>query len=113
LTVTHTGYDGYYPAWGCDNISTALETGCIMHDYGCLPALYPRPYVSNYTSMRSGVYGQNFEYCPPQLFKDGRDTTPDGSQYGFIELAWRLYVACGGPTEREGTRWGDIKSMYR
>ena len=84
-----------------------------MHDEGCLPALYPRPYVSHYPTMHSGYYGQGFEICPPQWFKDGADTTPDGSQYGFVELAWRLYVVCGGPTETGTTTWGNIKSMYR
>jgi hypothetical protein len=62
--------------------------------------------------MRSGYYGQGFEYCPPQLFKDGYDTTPDGSQYGFLELAWRIYLTCSGPTEAATTTWSDIKAMY-
>ncbi len=113
LTVTHVGPSGVYPAWGTDNVSTAVEKGCIMHDYGCLPGLYPRPYVSHYSAMHSGYYGFDFEYCPPQWFEDARDTTPDGSEYGFVELAWRLYVVCGGPTETRPTTWGDIKSMYR
>jgi hypothetical protein len=113
VTATHTGPCGIYPAWGMDNISTAVEQGCIMHDQGCLPALYPRPYVSHWSIMRSGFYGANFEYCPPQWFMDGRDTTPDGSQYGFIELTWRLYIVCSGPTGTQPTTWGDIKSIYR
>ncbi len=113
VTATHVGPQGVYPAWGMDNISTGIEVGCIMHDLDCLPGLYPRPYVSHYPTMHSGYYGFDFEYCPPQWWKDGRDTTDDGSQYGFIELAWRLYVVCGGPTETRPTTWGDIKSMYR
>jgi hypothetical protein len=112
LTATLTGYEGYYPAWGLDNISTALQNGCIMHDYGCLPAPYPRPYVSHYPTMHSGFYGQGFEHCPPEWFKDARDTTADGSEYGYIELAWRLYLVCSGPSKAKTTTWSDIKSMY-
>ena len=113
VTATHTGSDGIYPAWGMDNISTQINTACVMHDIGCLPALYPRPYNSHYTSMHSGYYGQDFQYCPPQWFKDGRDPTPDGTQYGFTELCWRLYIDCAGPSESQPATWGSIKSMYR
>jgi hypothetical protein len=114
VTVTHVGTQGVYPAWGLDNISTPLEQACDMHDYGCQPALYPRPYSSHYATMRSGYYGNGaFDYCPPQWFLDGRDTTPDGTQFGFIELAWRIYVICSGPTETTPTTWGDIKTLYR
>jgi hypothetical protein len=94
-----------------------------MHDYGCLPVLYPRPYTSHYPVMHSGFYGQDFTYCPPLNFCDGRDTTcagslcfPDGingTQYGFIELCWRLYITCSGPTKTQTATWGDIKSLYR
>jgi hypothetical protein len=113
VTATHTGSDGIYPAWGMDNVSTAVQTGCPMHDLGCLPALYPRPYTSNYSSMHSGFYGQDFQYCPPEWFKDGRDSTSDGTQFGFIELTWRPYVACNGPSANRPATWGSIKSMYR
>ena len=114
VTATHVGAQGVYPAWGTDNISTPIEQACIMHDYGCLPAYYPRPYNSHYTSMHSGFYGNRaFNYCPPQWFVDGHDTTPDATVYGFVELAWRVYVICSGPTETESSTWGSIKSMYR
>jgi hypothetical protein len=113
VTATWVGSDATYPAWGTDNISTPVLDGCIMHDYGCLPALYPRPYVSHYPTMHSGYYGHDFEYCPPQWWKDANDTTPDGSQYGFVDLAWRIYITCSGPTETEPTTWGDIKAIYR
>jgi hypothetical protein len=113
VTATHTGTDGIYPAWGLDNISTPIETACIMHDGGCCPALYPRPWVSHYRTIHAGYYGPNFTYCPPIWFCDGRDTTPDCSMYGFIELAWRLYMFCTGPTATEPSTWGSIKSMYR
>jgi hypothetical protein len=113
VTVTHTGPDGMYPAWGLDNVSTPIRFGCPMHDLGCLPALYPRPYTSHYSTIHSGYYGQGFQYCPPQWFKDLEDTTPDGSQFGFIELAWRLYLVCSGPTDIKPATWGDIKSLYR
>jgi hypothetical protein len=112
VTATHTGYDGQYPAWGFDNISTPVENGCVMHDLGCLPGLYPRPYTSHYTSIHSGYYGQDFQYCPPQWIKDGEDTTPDASQFGFTEIAWRIYLSCTGPTDAQPTTWGEIKSMY-
>jgi hypothetical protein len=85
-----------------------------MHDTGCLPALYPRPEASHYATVHSGYYGTGvIQYCPPQWFIDQGDTTPDGTQYGFIELAWRIYLICTGPTGLEGTSWGKIKSMYR
>ena len=114
ITATSVGTDAIYPAWGCDNISTHVEEGCSMHDIGCLPSLYPRPYNSNYTALHSGYYGNgNFAYCPPQWFLDGNDTTPDGTQYGFVELTWGLYVACLGPTEVMPTTWSSIKSIYR
>jgi hypothetical protein len=114
VTATHTGtLSSAYPAWGTDNISAPLDQGCVMHDSGCLPALYPRPYVSHYPTMHSGYYGFEFEFCPPLWFKDGADTTADGSQYGFVELAWSIYIACTGPTGTETTTWGSIKSLYR
>jgi hypothetical protein len=113
VTATHVGSDGIYPAWGTDNISTHVLDGCAMHDLGCLPALYPRPYNSHYTSIHSGFYGQDFQYCPPQWWKDGLDPTPDGTQYGFCELAWRLYITCAGPSADQPASWGSIKSLYR
>jgi len=113
VTATHTGSDGIYPQWGTDIISTHIDEGCPMHDYGCLPALYPRPYSSHYSSIHSGFYGQDFQYCPPQWFKDGGDPTPDGTQYGFTELALRLYITCARPSANQPATWGSIKSMYR
>jgi hypothetical protein len=118
VTLTHAAHLYGDPlavnlnAWGTDLISRHVEDGCIMHDYGCLPALYPRPYISHYDAMHSGYYGQDFEYCPPQWFKDPQDFTPDGSEYGFVELAWRIYVTCSGPTETQPATWGSIKAMY-
>ncbi|MFH1313410.1 MAG: hypothetical protein ABIJ00_09345 [Candidatus Eisenbacteria bacterium] len=108
VTATMTGTNGIYPAWGMDNISTAIETACAMHDLGCLPASYPR------TSVRSGYFGTSpTAYCPPQWFCDGRDTSPDCSIFGPIELAWRIYMICSGPTPNEPSSWGDIKRIYR
>jgi hypothetical protein len=112
ITATSTGADGGYPAWGFDNISTPLERGCAMHDQGCCPALYPRPAVSHYGTIHTGYYGPGFYYCPPLWFLDGRDTS-DGSMYGFIELAWRVYLIRSGPDAVERSTWGTIKSMYR
>jgi hypothetical protein len=115
VTATHTGTDGIYPAWGMDNISTAVETGCPLHDYGCLPAAYPRfACGAGVPAVHGGYIGTYpFEYWPPLSFLDGRDTTPDGSQFGAIELAWRAYFQCAGPTATEPSSWGNIKSMYR
>lgn len=117
VTATHTGTDGIYPAWGMDNISTAIETGCVLHDYGCLPAAYPRQWCGDMTGapkVHGGYIGTfPFEYWPPQAFVDGRDTTPDGSQFGAIELAWRVYIIYSGPTATTPSSWGNIKSMYR
>ncbi|MGQ9811661.1 MAG: hypothetical protein ACUVQ7_10030 [bacterium] len=112
ITATMIGSDATYPAWGMDNISTPIETGCQMHDYGCLTALYPRPYVSHYPTIHTGYYGPNFQYCPPLWFLDGRDDGT-GTLYGFIELAWRIYMICDGPTPTEESSWGSIKAMYR
>jgi len=113
VTATHTGTDPTFPEWGFDNISYMVETGCEFHDYSCLPALYPRPYNSFYPTMHSGYYGQNFGYSPPLWFPDQRDTTPSAIMYGHVELAWRIYLTCSGPTNVEPTTWGNIKSMYR
>ena len=113
ITATHVGADGGYPEWGSDNISGPVETACLLHDYGCCPALFPRPEVSHYPIIHSGYYGPGFLYCPPLWFCDGADETPDCSQYGFVELAWRVYVICSGPTGTDPSTWGNIKSMYR
>jgi hypothetical protein len=109
-----TGTMGIYPAWGLDNISTPIQTGCEMHDFSCLPAVYPRPYSSHYPVVHTGYYGYgSFEYCPPLRFADGRDTTDDFSQYGCIEAAWRIYLSFSGPSATDATSWSAIKSMYR
>jgi len=113
VTATHIGSECTYPQWGLDNISTHVEQGCEFHEYSCLPSIYPRPYNSYYSTMHSGYYGRDFQYCPPLWFKDGRDTTPDATLYGYIELAWRIYLICSGPTSVEPTTWGNIKSIYR
>jgi len=111
ITATMIGTTPTYPAWGMDNLSTPVTYPCAMHDYGCCPALYPRPTFSHYTTIHSGYYGVDFAYCPPAWFLDGRDST--GDVYGFIELAWRVYMANSGPTAVEPSTWGNIKSMYR
>jgi hypothetical protein len=115
VTATCTGTDGIYPAYGMDNISTAIEQGCPLHDYGCMPAAFPRFACSAGMPMvHSGYIGAfPFQYWPPLAFLDGDDTTADGSQFGAIELAWRVYIICGGPTATEPSSWGNIKSMYR
>ncbi len=112
VTATHIGTDCTFPEWGLDNISNLLDEGCELHIVGCLPALYPRPHNSHYPVMHSGFYGVDFAYCPPQLFEDGGDTTWDGSVYGFVELAWRIELACQ-PDAVEATTWGNLKALYR
>jgi hypothetical protein len=109
VTMHMIGSDATYPALGLDNISTAVQTPCEMHDLGCLPAVYPR------TSVQSGYFGNGNvnQYDPPQWFCDGRDTSPNCDFYGPIELAWRVYILCWGETGVETSTWGNIKSMYR
>jgi hypothetical protein len=111
ITATNAPYCGCYPAWGFDNISTPLSQGCAMHDQGCCPALYPRPAVSHYGTIHTGYYGQGFQYCPPLWWLDGGDTV--GDVYGYIELAWRVYLINSGPDAVVPSTWGSIKSMYR
>jgi hypothetical protein len=115
VTATMTGTEGSYPAWGFDNISTPLGSGCVMHDIGCLPAIYPRSTCGGpEPAARSGYIGTYmFEHWPPLGFADGADTTPNASQFGYVELAWRTYFICVGPSGAEPTTWGKIKSMYK
>jgi hypothetical protein len=114
VTATHIGrVDPTYPAWGFDNVSTPVMDGCELHESSCMPTTYPRPYNSYYARMHSGFYGQDFEYCPPLWFRDWRDSTPDAAEYGYIEICWRVYLVCSGPTDVQPTTWGNIKSMYR
>ena len=114
LTATMTGSDATYPAWGMDNISTAVETGCLLHDLGCLPASYPRGWCGGGAPKVHGAYigTYPFQYWPPLMFCDGRDTTPNCTTFGGIELAWRIYLICDGPTATTPSTWGNIKSMY-
>jgi hypothetical protein len=113
LVATHTGTDCTYPQWGTDNVSAPADLGCTMHDAGCLPALYPRPATSHYSTIHSGYYGIEFAHCPPIWFVDGGDTTAGAEEYGYLEFAWRLFIRCLGPHATEATSWGRVKSMYR
>jgi hypothetical protein len=115
VTMTFTGTQGQYPQVGFDNIGTALGQACIMHDLGCLPAVYPRDWTGGVDPrVHSGYVGTYpFEYWPPLGFCDGYDTTADCWMYGFVEAAWRLYIVCSGPTATEPSSWGNIKSMYK
>ncbi|HVP58124.1 MAG TPA: hypothetical protein VMU02_08495 [bacterium] len=110
IAATTMGSSAAYPAWGLDNISTPLSLGCAMHDRGCCPALYPRPQVSHYRTIHSGDYGVNFAHCPPLWFLDGSDTV--GNVYGYIELAWRLYLY-NMYDATEPSTWGSIKAFYK
>lgn len=109
------GVSGVYPQMGFDNISTHLIQGCEMHDMSSYPMLYPRPYSSHYNTIHTGYYGEvgYTYYFPPKWYCDGRDTGRDCDEYGFLEIAWRIYLTCEGPSATEPTTWGHIKSMYR
>jgi hypothetical protein len=118
VTMTMTGTDASYPAVGMDNISSNLTNpdGCPMHDYGCLPAVFPRYAcgAAQGPNVHSGYIGAYpFEFWPMDFFCDGADTTPDCTQFGAIEFCWRLYLLESGPTATEPSSWGNIKSMYR
>lgn len=114
FTITHIGRSCDYLAWGLDNISTPVERGCAMHDRGSFPALYPRPHNSHYPTMHSGCYGNGaFQYCPPEWFRDSRDSTPDATLYGYCDLAMRVYISCTGPSQVQPVTWGSIKTLYK
>jgi hypothetical protein len=114
ITATMCGTQGIYPAWGWDNISTPISTGCIMHDICCMPVVYPRWPCDTYDPLpqvHSGYIGTYFfEYWPPLCFQDGADTN---FHFGCIELAWRIYLICEGPTAAQPSTWGNIKSIYK
>jgi hypothetical protein len=117
LTATCTGTEGQFPIWAIDNVSTPVLYGCELHDYCCLPLLYPRPYSSHFSTMHSAYYGNGTPECPQDWFLDSRDTTHDGTMWGYAELAWRLYFICSGMSgiepQQPGTTWGSIKAIYR
>jgi hypothetical protein len=120
VTMTMTGTEGIYPAVGFDNVSIPVEQGCPMHDIGCLPAVYPRAGAGgDEPRVHSGYIGRYpFEYWPPRPFPDGKHATmPSGAEwYGYVDLAWRIYIYCYGPGLQKGTRpvtWGTIKSLYK
>jgi hypothetical protein len=115
VTMTMVGTQASYPSIGLDNISTPIEYGCEMHDIGCLPAVYPRANCGEpEPAVHSGYIGTSpFHYWPPLAFVDGRDGTPDVSEFGFVEWVVTLYVGCGGPSGAKPITWSSIKSLYR
>jgi hypothetical protein len=119
VTMTFVGSEGGYPMIAFDNIGTAVEVGCLMHDYGCLPALYPRSRMGgDDPSIHSGYVGKYaFEHWPPLPFPDGIFTDPWGSGcFGFVELAWQIYfplVPMRTPEGIQPASWSSIKSLYR
>ncbi len=115
VTMTMVGQDAAYPYIGFDNICAPVESGCEMHDIGCLPAVYPRGQCGGpEPEVHSGYVGLSpFEFWPPLGFVDGCDTTADVSQFGFIEWVLTLYVGCSGPSGAEPSSWGSIKAMYK
>ncbi|MFH1312212.1 MAG: hypothetical protein ABIJ00_03205 [Candidatus Eisenbacteria bacterium] len=120
VTMTFIGVEGRYPAVGFDNVGTSVETGCEMHDIGCLPAVYPRACAGgDGAPVRSGYVGNcSFEYWPPRGIPDGKHANRGClSWYGFSEAAWRIYLHCWGPCMSPAatppTSWGGIKNLYR
>jgi hypothetical protein len=116
VTMTMVGEcAGGSPAVGLDNIGIPFETGCEMHDIGCLPVVYPRDQSGGIDpSVHSGYVGLSpFEFWPPLSFCDGLDTSGDCSQFGFVEWVLTLYLGCSGPSDVEPSTWGNIKAIYR
>jgi hypothetical protein len=120
VTMTFTGTEGAYPAVGFDNIGTAVEAACQMHEYACLPVSYPRGWAGgDDPRVHSGYVGRYaFEYWPPLALPDGMCSGGyPPVPYGCVEAAWRLYLGCWGPTESPAAEapasWGEIKSLYR
>jgi hypothetical protein len=119
VTMSFVGSEGNYPMIAFDNIGTAIDVGCVMHDYGCTPAWFPRSRMgSDGRSVHSGYMGRYpFEHWPPLPFADGVFTDHWGSGwYGFVELAWQIYLArvpMGTAKRLHSTTWGGIKSLYR
>ncbi|MFC1800203.1 hypothetical protein ACFL2Z_04775, partial [Candidatus Eisenbacteria bacterium] len=115
VIMTMVGEFAGYPDVGFDNISTPLESGCEMHDIGYMPALYPRANCGGAEpAVHSGYVGTSpFEFWPPIGFVDGRDVTPDCTEFGFVEWAMTVYIGCSGPSSAESSTWGSIKAMYR
>ncbi|MFH1312210.1 MAG: hypothetical protein ABIJ00_03195 [Candidatus Eisenbacteria bacterium] len=100
VTMTCTGTNGVYPAFGFDNVGTAVELGCEMHDSGCLPAVYPRGWPGGEApSAHSGYVGRHaFEHLPPLGIPDGKHASEGAlCWYGFAEAAWRIYLYCESP----------------
>ncbi|HVP57891.1 MAG TPA: hypothetical protein VMU02_07310 [bacterium] len=111
ITQTSIGTCCTYPAWGVDNISSPLKQRCAMHDVGCCPALYPRPLVSYYSRIHTGIYRWGgTRFCPPFWLMEPADTV--GNVLGYLELAWRVYLK-NIYTNTEPSTWGSIKSMYK
>ena len=117
VTMTFTGTEGKYPVVGFDNIGTAVEAECAMHDYGCLPAFRPRGYLGGEDpKVHSGYAGTYaFEYWPPIALPDGMHAGGGAPvAHGYVEVAWRVYMYCGmkSPKAVDPTSWGGIKSLY-
>jgi hypothetical protein len=119
VTMTSTGSEGSYPKVGFDNISTAIERGCPLHDLGCLPAAYPRNRMGDEgLCVHSGYIGKYpFQHWPPLPFPGGVHTgfRPFG-WCGYVELAWQIglpNMPMGSEKAFHPTSWSAIKSLYR
>jgi hypothetical protein len=100
VTMHMVGSEGVYPMVGFDNIGTALEVACELHDRGCMPAVYPRDWAGGEEPrVHSGYVGQSrFQYWPPLGMPDGTCVSPGSvCERGFVEAAWRIYMACWSP----------------
>jgi hypothetical protein len=115
ITAKHLGdFSDYGPEWGTDAPGLYYYYDCSQHDIGCLPILYPRPWISHFDpGIHSGYFGNQEITCPPSVLCDKYDSTPDCNRYGACELAWTIYLICDGPTDVGSPTWGSIKAMYR
>jgi hypothetical protein len=100
VTMRMVGSDALYPMVGFDNIGTALEVACELHERGSMPAIYPRDWAGGeQPRVHSGYVGKDFlEYWPPLGMPDGTCVSPGSvCERGFVEAAWRIYLTCWWP----------------
>jgi hypothetical protein len=117
VTMEFVGTLGGFPRIGFDNIGTAVDVGCLMHDSGCLPAHWPKTWLGGGDPrVHSGYVGDyRFQYWPPLAIPDAMFFPDDCT--GSVDLAWRVYLDCHGPglTPQSPfpTSWGGIKNLYK
>ena len=114
VTITMTGYEHIYPEIAFDCPYAVALFGYPWHDIGCLPAVVPRgPCGGPAPAVHGGYIGSYpFQYWPPFPLCDFADSTPDCTQFGYIEWRCTIDLLHSGPTATETSTWGNIKSMY-